>query len=279
MAMVPGRGPPDGAIRPGRDHAGAMDVAPHNPGRTPALFAGVDGCRTGWVVALAAAGTPAGRAGGPGSVEVRSVQVVARFAEVLALVEDGAVTTMALDMPVGLRRDRPRDCDVLTRAALGPRRASVFPAPVRAVLDATDHAEAVRRSRAACGTGISVQAWNLVPKVREVDEALRAAPPGVRARVHEAHPELAFATLLGAPARHPKRTTAGRRERLGALHRVVAAGRATARRSVPRGAAPDDVLDALVLAVRAVQWHDDGPPAVVLGEGTDEFGLPTVVRG
>jgi predicted RNase H-like nuclease len=50
---------------------------------------------------------------------------------------------------------------------------------------------------------------------------------------------------------------------------------------VPRGAARDDVLDALVLAVRAAQWHTGRPPAaVVLGDATtDARGRPMQVRG
>ena len=234
------------------------------------LVAGVDGCRTGWVVALAEV-----TAVGP---VVRSVDVAPTLGPLLGGVGRGEVQVVALDMPVGLSTDRPRDADRAARAALGPRRSSVFPAPVRAVLDATDHADAVARSRAACGAGIPVQAWHLVPKVREVDELVRAAPADVRAAVRETHPELAFSLLGDGPCAHPKRTAAGRRERLARLRPWVP-DRWTTPSRTPSGAARDDVLDALALAVRAAQWLGTGPAALVLGDETDMFGLRMQVWG
>ena len=232
--------------------------------------AGVDGCRSGWVVAVA-------RVADEGPV-VESLGVTPTLAPVLERVARGELSVVALDMPVGLAADGPRSADRAARAALGPRRSSVFPAPVRAVLDATDHPDAVARSRAACGAGIPVQAWHLVPKVREVDDLLRAATARVRRAVRETHPELAFSLLGDGPCRHPKRTVAGRRERLARLRPWVP-DRWTTPSRTPAGAARDDVLDALVLAVRAAQWEGLGPPPLVLGGGTDEHGLPMQVWG
>ena len=241
-----------------------------SPAPSPTFVAGVDGCRAGWVVAVA-------EVTGDGPV-VRSVAVEPTLGPLLGRVGCGEVQVVALDMPVGLSADGPRAADRAARAALGPRRSSVFPAPVRAVLEATDHADAVRRSRAACGAGIPVQAWHLVPKVREVDELVRAAPPDVRAAVREAHPELAFSALGDGPCAHPKRTAAGRRERLARLRPWVP-DRWTRPARTPAGAARDDVLDALVLAVRAAQWLGHGPEALVLGDETDEYGLRMQVWG
>ena len=241
-----------------------------SPAPSPTFVAGVDGCRTGWVVAVAEVA-----ADGP---VVRSVAVEPTLGPLLDRAGRGEVQVVALDMPVGLSADGPREADRAARAALGPRRSSVFPAPVRAVLEATDHADAVRRSRAACGAGIPVQAWHLVPKVREVDELVRTASPEVRDAVRESHPELAFAVLGDGPCAHPKRTVAGRRERLARLRPWVP-DRWTAPSRTPAGAARDDVLDALALAVRAAQWLGPGPEAVVLGDGTDEHGLRMQVWG
>jgi predicted RNase H-like nuclease len=223
--------------------------------------AGVDGCRAGWVVALGPAGPGGGdhghHGGAEGEVAVGGVtvgdgprlRVVADFDEALASV-DGIV---AVDMPIGLPEPgRRRACDAEARRALGPRRSSVFPAPSRPALDATSFAEV---------TGLSLQAWNLVPKVREVD---RAWEP----RVREVSPELAFTVLTGAPMRHPKRRPAGRAERLAAL----------GLRAVPRvrGAAPDDVLDALA-CLGAAERIAAGT-ALALGDGTvDARGRPMTI--
>lgn len=204
---------------------------------------GVDGCRGGWVAAVD---------GGAGTT---SLVVVADIQAVLAL--GGAV--VGIDIPLGLPMVGPRACDVAARARLGVRRSSVFPAPLRVVLGAGDHREAVARSVAASGKGLSVQAWNLVPKIVDAD---RHVAPG--APVVEVHPELSFATMAGAPLRTRKREPAGRAERCALLSAPFpdVAERLADR---PRGCAPDDVLDAY-----AVLWtvrRIGGGTAEVLGDG------------
>ncbi len=114
---------------------------------------------------------------------------------------------------------------------------------MRPVLGAVSYAEAVARSRAACGRSLSVQTFNLLGAIAEVDAAMS---PALQERLTEAHPELAFADLLGHPAVHPKRTAAGRAERLGALAAVVD-GAELLLAHLPPGVAPDDVLDACAL--------------------------------
>jgi predicted RNase H-like nuclease len=86
--------------------------------------------------------------------------------------------------------------------------------------------------------------YNLLPRIAELDAVMT---PGHQARVVEAHPELAFARLAGSPMAHPKRTAQGRRERQDALARVLAVAPPTP----PSGAATDDVLDAVALALVA----------------------------
>ncbi|MFM7510018.1 MAG: DUF429 domain-containing protein [Actinomycetota bacterium] len=240
--------------------------------------AGVDGCRHGWVVveASVAADATADAAPAPTSgLCIDSIVVTPRIAPV---VSDPALSLVAIDMPIGLPEGAARDCDRECRAALGPRRSSVFPTPTRSVLDALDYADALARQRHATGSGISLQAWNLVPRIAELDAALGQVSRRRSDRIVETHPELAFATLTGDPMRHPKRTTAGRRERLAALRPHVAE-RWRRRSSVPTGAAPDDVLDALVLAIRAAAWSCGGP-VVEFGDGRrDGRGRLLRIRG
>ena len=234
------------------------------------VVGGIDGCRAGWLVVRAR----------PDPLVVTSVTVEPDLTDVLDDLRQQRLAALAIDMPIGLGNDGPRACDVEARAALGPRRSSVFPAPVRAVLGARDHEDALRRSRAASGVGLSLQSWHLMPRIAELDDALASiARRRGDARVHETHPELAFAVLDGAPMGHPKRTAAGRRERLGVLR-----GRVPPRwlrpAAVPRGAAPDDVLDAVVLAVRAAQWRTGERPPEEFGDGSvDARGRPMTIRG
>ncbi len=214
------------------------------------MIVGVDGCRGGWAVAV-------DRGDG-----VTGVAVLATFADVLAL----GATLVAVDMPIGLPATGPRACDVAARRRLGARRSSVFPAPVRAVLAATDHGDAVRRSRLACGRGISVQAWNLVPKIREVDALVAPGGPGA-----EVHPELSLATLAGAPLATGKRTAAGRNERV-ALLTPVFPDLPASLAARPPGCAPDDLIDACATLWTARRIAVG--VAEVLGDGArDERGL------
>ena len=120
--------------------------------------------------------------------------VAGSFSQVLAERFD----LVLIDIPIGLP-DGPRDCDVEARALLGPRRSSVFPAPSRELLGA-------RRYAGQC----SVQLWNILYKIREVDAAMT---PRLQRRVREAHPECSFALLNGGPLRFSKKTAAGEAER------------------------------------------------------------------
>jgi predicted RNase H-like nuclease len=277
---------PGGSLDPSDGVGGGGDEAERHVGCRPVddsglRVAGVDGCHAGWVVVVA---SPPVGTGEP--VRVASVGVVGDLAVTFDEVAAARLAAVALDMPIGLPEAGPRACDIQARARLGPRRASVFPAPVRAVLAAVDYDDALRRSRAASGRGLSLQSWYLVPRIAEVDRWLAglagSASESVAARadaVYETHPELAFAELAGAPMQHPKRSRPGRLERLAALRGRVAPRwlRPTA---VPTGAAPDDVLDALVLAVRAAGWVDGSSPPLELGDGSfDSLGRPMRVRG
>lgn len=202
---------------------------------------GVDGCRAGWVVAS--------RDG---------AQVVPLVAPVIA---SGVV--VGIDMPIGLPHDRPRACDREARRFLGARRSSIFEPPRRVALDAADHAEAQRRSVAVHGTGLSVQAWNLVPKILELDQVMASA---LEDRVVEVSPECAVRLLLGRePA--PKRTAGGATERREALEAVF--GPLPVR--LP-GARPDDVLDAYAALWSAERFARG--EHVTFGDGArDERGL------
>jgi predicted RNase H-like nuclease len=236
----------------------------------------VDGCRSGWVVAWADPGLPpeddaAADGGGAGPPLRLEVEVVASFDPIAERVRQGRVEFVAVDMPMGLAERDRRRCDVESRRLLGPRRSSVFPTPVRAVLDCRTYEEALSVSRAVCGRGLSKQAWYLVPKIRELDRVVRDLPPDV---VAEVHPELAFAALTGAPMAEPKRTALGRQARLAALAPVVTDLEALADRRLT-GSAPDDILDACALAWSARRLALGGGNRV--GHEIDGTGLPMTV--
>ncbi len=199
-----------------------------------AWLAGADGCRGGWI--RCARETETG--------ELRFA-LIARAAALL--VEPPAPECLALDMPIGLPEAGPRACDREARARLGPRRNSVFPAPVRACLSATDHPAASRIAEAIDGRRVSAQTFNLFPKIVEVDAWLRG-DPAARARVREVHPELAFAAWNGdRPMEWAKRTAEGHRERRALAEDWLGTGVIErARGDHPKSrVADDDILDAI----------------------------------
>ncbi len=194
---------------------------------------GIDGCPAGWYVTRTTGGPITGT-------------VYARFADILAATPPASI--IAVDIPVGLTDQGSRQCDVLARRALGPRRgASVFPAPLRCVLTALSHPEASALRRAVEGKGMSLQSFGITAKVQEVDLALDAHPDR-RDTVYEVHPELCFSQLSGGnPMAFAKKKPAGRSERLRILAEQF--GDAPAQllnQRVRRDVGADDVLDALV---------------------------------
>ena len=204
---------------------------------------------------------------GDGPYDVRSVPdlsgVVARHRARAACT--GLPSTSPSDCP---SRDRGA-ADVEARRRVGPRRSSVFPAPARAVLGAPTYAEACARSRLACGKAISKQLFNILGKIAEVDALVT---PQLQERVVEMFPEWSMAVLAGAPMAHPKRTAAGRAERVTALGAVFGHGALEAHlRRRPTGAGVDDVLDAFAGAWTA-RRHARGC-AVRVGGDVDARGL------
>lgn len=225
------------------------------------LIAGADGCPKGWAVATATV-----------DGEVLSdlhVELVKTLDNTVAQVRDGTMQALAIDMPIGLINEHPRTADVEARKVLGPRRSSVFPTPLLVTLAASDYDEARMHSRDTCGKALSKQAWNLMPKIRELDALIQ---PDDQPAVAEAHPECAFFRMQGnIPLDHPKSSDEGRALRIGLLR---ASGRFDATeldRALASKVAPViDLLDAIALAVTA--RHMATSTERRLGDQTDQRG-------
>jgi predicted RNase H-like nuclease len=97
------------------------------------------------------------------------------------------------------------------------------------------------------GKGMSIQAFGITAKVREVDTVLRAAPERAQ-RVFEVHPEVSFTGLNGAKAlTHSKKRLLGRGERLELLAKQFGDAPARFIATRPKGIVEaDDVLDAFI---------------------------------
>ncbi|MEK9952279.1 MAG: DUF429 domain-containing protein [Curvibacter sp.] len=197
------------------------------------VLAGVDGCPAGWYAVQ-----------GPGADGRVTGAVHAGFADLLQALP--AAARVAVDIPIGLNDSGERACDQAARQRLGPRASSVFTAPLRGVLGAGSHPEASARRRAIEGQGMSIQAYNILRKVEEVDAALCASAAWAE-RVHETHPELCFLEMNGGvPLGHGKKSAEGRRLRRALLEAVFPGQAERLLDEFPRRAVQaDDVLDAL----------------------------------
>lgn len=199
-----------------------------------AWVAGVDGCRAGWAVVLQQVAS--------GAVRTR---LVPSFDEVLALPE--APSIIGIDMVIGLPDQAAkggRACDRAARALLGwPRSSSVFSPPVRAALGASSYQDALAINRASSEVtlGFSIEAYNLFPKLREVDAQMT---PARQKRICEVHPELSFRAMNGGEAVVAgKRTAEGRAQRL-ALLAAQGFDEVDLALAAQRGVQRDDLVDA-----------------------------------
>jgi predicted RNase H-like nuclease len=128
----------------------------------------------------------------------------------------------------------------------------VFPAPCRAALAAVTYRRACALSRRALGVALTIECYNILPKIRELDALVTPARQGF---VREVHPEVVFAILdgRGHGLVAPKRTAAGERARLRLLRRVAPRFAPDVVRRTLGGArvGRDDVIDAVACLVAA----------------------------
>ena len=222
---------------------------------------GIDGCRAGWIAVI--------------SFPEQSpfVKVFADFASILAALPDDAI--LAVDMPVGLPdfvRAGGRGPEQAVRPLLGERQSSVFSIPSRAAVRASDYGQACALSLETSDPPrkVSRQAFNLFPKIREIDDLITG---DLSRRLFEVHPEVAFWRLNGERAmRLPKKIKGkvnpdGMQERMRLLEtHGIWEGLLDAK--PPRGAAQDDLLDACAcLAIasriaRGIARPFPDPPAI-----------------
>jgi len=245
---------------------------------------GVDGCPGGWIAVWQDDGEPA-------------VLVFPAFAGLIAAFPEDAI--IAVDMPIGLPEfsgQGGRSPEALVRPLLGQRQSSVFSIPSRQAVYAETspfttvaewYAAHRRASEVAVRTsdpprGVSIQAFGIFGKIREIDTLLRERPD-LAERVIESHPEVAFMRLNeGAPMALPKKVKgivnpAGMAERK-ALLRRHGCEQAFLDRRPPAGAKSDDFLDACCMMLvagrirrgEAVSYPD--PP------GRDAHGIPVAIR-
>ncbi len=277
-----------------------------------AVLVGVDGCKAGWIAVRRDLGSTPRNLGSiprnlgstprnPGSTpripgSTPSVTVFDSFAALLAANPDDAV--IAVDMPIGLPEFSSkggRGPEALVRPLLGARQSSVFSIPSRAALYADTggfttieawyaahrRASDVARTTSDPPRGVSIQAFGIFAKIREID-ALLIEQPRLRSRVYESHPEVAFCRLNGGKAMQLPKKIKGSINPAGMAERKALLCRHGYEmdfldQAPPKGAAADDFLDAA--AMMLVAGH------IVSGEArpfpdpplADRLGIPVAI--
>jgi len=246
-------------------------------------LAGVDGCKAGWIAVHR---------------ELDKPPSVSVFASFRALLDALPEATIAVDMPIGLpdfSSKGGRGPEALVRSLLGARQSSVFAIPSRAALyaDISDfttieawYAAHRRASAVAMETsdpprGVSIQAFGIFSKIREIDSLLIARPE-LRRRIFESHPEVAFYRLNGGTAMAlPKKikgavNPAGMEERKTLLCRH-GYEKTFLDQAPPKGAASDDFLDAaamMLISGRIASGEARPSPDPPL---TDSYGIQVAI--
>ncbi len=239
-------------VRP-RSWSGAPPITTVTSPNGPRAI-GVDGAPGGWVTASLRPDS---------DVELHFSEL---FSSIVASTRPGDV--IVVDMPIGLPDDGHRSVDSEVRERLGPRRSTFFPTPARSILDCQDWEHANTHSKNTYGKGLSKQAWNLVPKIGEVDEAWTLE---LRRQLREGHPETSFAEMAGGPLRSKKNTTNGRTERIGLLTTAISPSISAVLASFPKKWLTD-AIDALAMAWTAQRVLSGA--AIQLGGELDSLDRP-----
>jgi predicted RNase H-like nuclease len=203
--------------------------------------AGIDGCMAGWLLITFDDDKPA----------YHVLESEKEFEESLREYD-----RIFIDMPIGLEDDQyTRECDRLLREKLGGEYASsVFSPPIRPALHAPSYAEANMQSYEFTEKKLTVQAWNITPKIRLLDRILQQQP-SLAEGIFESHPELLFMNLNGGMIYQKKNTKKGLRHRLDLVsqHEPVAADffRDIKEEYRRNQVEEDDIVDSMALALAA----------------------------
>lgn len=202
------------------------------------IVAGVDGCRTGWIMVKCEVGE-------------FEFGIYERFEALLF--ENPDLDRILIDIPLGLSSEHhPRTIDKVLRAELKGRSSTVFTPACRVAIYKHSYEEAKKTNLALEGKSLSIQSYNISSKIRELDDLLIQKNPVVP--ILESHPELCFKYLnQGKVLSSKKSTPVGLKERLELLsafdpqikslfEKILAS---TKRKEV----AKDDIIDAICLCL------------------------------
>jgi len=229
--------------------------------------AGIDGCKAGWILTTF-----------DENPEYRIIESNEDF--INALHEFDRVF---IDMPIGLEDEvYTRECDRELRKVLGAEYApSVFSPPIRPALHAPSYVEANMQSYEYTEKKLTVQAWNITPKIRLLDQVL-SEHQELRESVLESHPELIFMNLNGGMIYQKKNTKKGLRHRLGLIvdrEEIADDFFRDIKEEFRRNQVDeDDIVDSMALALAAKRSVEKGIKTIPQNPPVDSEGLKMAIH-
>lgn len=230
--------------------------------------AGIDGCKIGWILTTFTEGEA-------------KYQIIDNNDDLDAAFE--YYDRIFIDMPIGLEDEEyTRDCDRLLRKELGAEYASsVFSPPIRPALDAPSYAEANMTSFEWTEKKLSLQAWNITPKIKLIDKLLRENE-GFKEKIFESHPELLFQKLNGGMIFQKKNLKKGIRHRLELLRALEPVAddffREVKEEYRRADVGEDDIVDSMALAYYAKKSVEKGIKTIPEEVPFDSEGLPKAIH-
>jgi predicted RNase H-like nuclease len=225
---------------------------------------GIDGCKIGWLFISFDKGNERWEV-----LETKE-QLEEKFLE---------TDRVFLDMPIGLEDEEyTRECDALMRKEVGGSySSSVFSPPIRPALAAPSYVEANMISYEYTEKKLSLQSWNITPKIQMVDDLL-TTHKGLEEKVMESHPEHLFQILNEGEIFQKKNLKKGIKHRLKLIEEeepVVDDFFRDIKEEYRRSEiAEDDIVDAMVLALFA-KWSKEKPLKTIPAKvEKDAMGLP-----
>ncbi len=211
---------------------------------------GIDGCKYGWIAIR---------------ITEDAQFNISKHSNITSIFKDYPnAEKYLIDMVIGLAdKNHPRDIEGLARQKLKPNRvSSVFTPPCRDAVYENSYELAKEKNKAILGKAFSIQAWNIVPKIRELDEFI-LKNVDLKNKIFEAHPEVCFASLNDkTPMIFKKKEKEGIEERLNLLQSLFSKSREIFEQGntqfLKKDVKSDDIIDALGLAITGHLGIKDG---------------------
>lgn len=206
--------------------------------------------------------------------------------------EYNTAESILIDIPIGLPEFQRRECDRGAKEFLGSGRArSIFWTPCRDAVEQNIYDDAKQANIDARDDSLSSQAWELIPRIQEVDRFLRDINEA-RTILLESHPEVCFKAFAkgNLPSKHGNNGLDHRRKILEEVDECIKGvydkfvekyidGQPSWARRIGNSNR-DDLLDAMVLALaakvgdNAFERIPDCSDACVESIPQDQEGLP-----